>query len=82
MIYMRLFNNIRNYIGENEYKIIISNNSINIINYLDIKELNENKVILITDRTIIITGKNLKANKLLNNEILINGDISQITINE
>jgi hypothetical protein len=79
---MRLFNNIRNYIGENEYKIIISNNSINIINYLDIKELNENKVILITDRTIIITGKNLKANKLLNNEILINGDISQITINE
>lgn len=79
---MRLFNNIRNYIGENEYKIIISNNSINIINYLDIKELNENKVILITDRKIIITGKNLKANKLLNNEILINGDISQITINE
>ena len=76
---MRLFNNINNYIGENNFKIIISNNKIDIINYKLIKEINSNKIII---DNYVFEGKNLEPIKLFSNEILINGEINKIYINE
>lgn len=76
---MRLFNNINNYIGENNFKIIISNNKIDIINYKLIKEINTNKIII---DNYVFEGKNLEPIKLFSNEILIDGVINKIYINE
>ncbi len=76
---MRLFNNINNYIGENNFKIIISNNKIDIINYKLIKDINSNKIII---DNYVIEGKNLEPIKLFSNEILIDGEINKIYINE
>lgn len=79
---MKLFDNIRCLIGENDFKIFIYDNKVNIINYIDIKELSDNKIIVTADKTICIQGKNLKLLKLFSNELLISGDISNININE
>lgn len=79
---MKLFDNIRCLIGENDFKIFIYDNKINIINYIDIKELSDNKIIITAAKTICIQGKNLKLLKLFSNELLISGDISNININE
>lgn len=79
---MKLFNNVRNYIGENKFRLVIYNDKIDIINYIDIDEINNNKIIVKSDKKIIIEGKNLKINKLVSNEALINGEISNIFFNE
>ncbi|MBQ1496077.1 MAG: YabP/YqfC family sporulation protein [Bacilli bacterium] len=79
---MKLFDNIRGYIKEDEFKIIIFDNKINIINYKDIKELSDNKIVIMTDKYIYIEGKNLRLMKLFSNELLISGDLNNIKINE
>ena len=79
---MKLFNDVRNYIGENNFRIIIYKDKINIINYEKLDEISDEKIIVKTDKKIEIDGKNLKLNKLLNNEVLIHGEIINIKINE
>ena len=76
------FNKIRTYILESEFKLILLNNKINIVNYIDIDNFNENKIIVKYDNGFItINGNNLIITKLLNNELLIEGKIKSI-INE
>ena len=79
---MNIFNNIRNYIGEDEFKLIIYSDKINIINYNKINEITNKKVIIQNDKIITIEGKNLETIKILNNELLIKGIINSIIINE
>lgn len=76
---MKFFNNINNYIGENKFRIIIYNNRIDIINYKLIKEINTNRIII---DNYVFEGKNLEPIKLFSNEILIDGEINKIYINE
>ena len=79
---MRLFNDVRNYIGENNFRIILYKDKIDIINYDEIKEISNNKIIIKSNKTIVIDGKNLKLNKMLNKEVLIIGEIININFNE
>lgn len=79
---MRLFNDVRNYIGENNFRIILYKDKIDIINYEEIKEISNNKIIIKSNKTIVIDGKNLKLNKMLNKEVLIIGEIININFNE
>lgn len=79
---MRLFNDVRNYIGENNFRIIIYKDKIDIINYEEIKEISNNRIIIKSNKTIVIDGKNLKLNKMLNKEVLIMGEIININFNE
>lgn len=73
---MKLFNSVRNYIGENKFRIIIYEDKIDIVNYKNINDIS-NDVLKIDN--ILIKGKNLKVNKLLNNEVLITGLIGNIS---
>ncbi len=77
--YMKLFDNIRNYIGEDEFRIVIYKDSINIINYDNLNEISSNKVII---NQVVIEGKNLLLKKILTNELLIKGKIEKIEFNE
>lgn len=79
---MKLFNDVRNYIGENNFRIIIYKDKIDIINYKEIEELGEEKVVIKNESKIIILGKNLKLYRLLNNEVLIIGIIKNIGFDE
>lgn len=79
---MNLFNNIKNYIGENNFRMIIYKDKIDIINYDDIINVSNNEIIVKSSSIITINGKNLKLNKMLNDEILVIGDLINIKFNE
>ena len=76
------FNKIRTYILEDEFKLIFLDNKVNIVNYEEIDNFNENEIKVKYDKgLIIISGNNLVITKLLNNELLIEGKIKSI-VNE
>ena len=79
---MKLMNRVNNYLCDREYKIIIKENYINIINYDEIVDFSLTKVsIKYNNKLIIIEGKNLVISKMLEQEVLITGNISNVRIN-
>ena len=77
------FSNIRSYILEDEFKITILNNKINIANYFEMGHFDNNKVMikyLKNDKShnLIIKGRNLVVSKLKMKEVLIEGIIDNI----
>ena len=75
---MKLFNDIRNLINEDNFKIIIYDNYIDIINYSKIFNISDSLLTIKSNKKILIYGKNLKINKLLDNELLIMGEVDKI----
>lgn len=71
--------NLRSYILENKFKITIFENKVNIINYLEIDAFDENKIIVrYKNGNVIVSGNNLIISKLLDEELLISGDILKV----
>lgn len=79
---MKLFKDIRNFIDEDKFKIIISLDYIDIINYEKIISLTDNNLSIKANKIINISGDKLKYKKLLDNEIVLFGDIKKVTIDE
>ena len=75
----KMFKDLREYIMENEFKITILKDKINIVNYDKIINLTDNEVSLKIENTRIkIYGNNLMLNKLLDREILLTGKASKV----
>ena len=77
------FNCIKSYILDNEFKIIILNNKINITNYLEMGHFDNNKVIVRylnqnKEKTLVVNGKNLIVSRLKSKEVLVEGNINNI----
>ena len=73
---MKIIDGIRNYVIEQEFEIRIINNKVDVINYKDIGHFDSNKVIInYSDGSVVIKGNNLVVSKLMNDEILIGGEI-------
>lgn len=71
-----MFDRLRNYINDESWKINISKNQVDIVNYLDIILLENEKILVkYIDGIISITGNKLSVNKMLDSEILITGNI-------
>ena len=71
--------NLRNYILENEFKIIYVSNKLDIVNYSDISHFDNNKIIInYKDGSVLISGKSLVVSKLLKDELLIEGSIDKL----
>ena len=76
---MNVVKGIRSYIYEDELKITIVKNNINIVNYSDIGHFDSNKVVVkIESGQIIIKGNSLVVSKLMSKEILITGIFNNI----
>lgn len=76
-----LIRKIKDYVLDNRLKINILGDELNIVNYLDIVTIEENRVcIMAENKKIIIKGKNIALNKLLENEVLISGNIKSIEL--
>ena len=72
---------IINYIKDDKFRINYVNNSVNIVNYDKILEVEDNTVTLVKEnKVILVRGKNLKLDKLLDNEVLITGTILSIEL--
>ena len=69
---MKLFDRIDNYISEYKYKVIIVDNSVNIVNYKKIIEFTDNVIkVESKDGITTVNGSNLVITKMLSDEILI-----------
>jgi len=79
---MKLLNKIDNYLYDREYRIIIKINEVNIINYDEIIDFSLTQIsVKYNNKKIIIDGKNLVISKMLDNEVLVTGDIYNVRIN-
>ncbi len=75
-------NKLRTYILETDFRINIVNNKVNIVNYEEIDHFDSNKIIVRHNRgRVIISGNNLIVTRLLKDEILIEGKIKLIEMN-
>lgn len=76
---MKMIRLIDNYINDKTFSIIYKNNGLNIINYSEIKDFSSTKIsIRYKDNMYHVEGKNLVISKMMEEEILITGDISNI----
>ena len=75
---MNIAKRVKEYVLEEDLKITILNNKINIVNYFDIGHFDNNKIIVkAKEKEIVIYGK-LVVSKLLSDEILITGEFDKI----
>ena len=71
--------NLRNYILENQFKMIYLSNKLDIVNYIDISHFDSNKIIInYNEGSVLISGKSLVVSKLVSDELLIEGSINKI----
>ena len=78
---MKIIDGIRNYVIEQEFEIRIINIKVDVINYKDIGHFDSNKVIInYSDGSVVIKGNNLVVSKLMNDEILIGGEIKGLEL--
>jgi len=78
-----MLNKLRNYINDNDFKINILKETINIVNYIDIILLEENRIsIKYSDGIIVVKGEDLSVSKLLENEMIITGKFTNIEFKE
>lgn len=71
--------NIMRYINDTDFQIVYINRELNVVNYDKINYMEDEKISLsYQEGTIVITGENLRVKKLLDNEIVIIGDIKNI----
>lgn len=76
-----MLNKLTNYINNTDYKIVLTNSCIDIINYTKLISINKTYIsILIDNKKIIIKGDNLLPKKILSNEILLTGNINNIEV--
>ena len=76
---MGIINSIRSYILEEEFKITILNNKINIVNFTSLGTIDNNKVVIYYKEGFVdIKGSNLVVSKLMNEELLISGNIKSL----
>ena len=79
---MKIMDRLDNYLYDREYKIIIKDNYVDIINYDEIVDFTLNKIsVKYQKKTITIEGINLTISKMVTDEVLITGNISNIRIN-
>jgi len=76
-----MFDKLDRYLTDKEYNIIYKNNYLNIINYVEILDFNEYEISIKCDRGITkVIGSNLVISKMLDDELLIVGDIEKIEL--
>lgn len=76
-----MFNRIKEYINDNEFRLTVLEDRIYIINYLKIISLDNDRISFLTHKgRVIIKGNNLSLNKMLDDEILVSGVVSNIEV--
>ena len=76
-----MYQELRNYLNDNEFKIIYTSKYLNIVNYSKILILEDSKIkLLIASKILKITGKNLRLKRIMNSELLIDGLILELKL--
>lgn len=76
-----MIESVRNYIKDLDFRFTVYLDKVNIINYQKIISLEDDKILLLGgNKKITIRGKNLTLSKLLDEEVLILGEITKIEV--
>lgn len=76
---MKLVDTLRTYILEDEFRLIVTKDKVNIQNYIEIGNFDSNIVeVRFQNGVVVVTGKNLIVSRLMDNEIFIRGIIKNI----
>lgn len=76
---MGIFKDMREFIMEDEFKIIYLYNKLDIVNYTNISHFDSNKIIInYCKGSIVISGTGLYVSKLLTDEVLVEGSIEKL----
>ena len=71
-----------NYLYDREYKIIVKDGSVNIVNYDEIVDFTLTKIsVRYKNKIIIVEGHDLTISKMIDNEVLVVGNIEVVRIN-
>lgn len=77
---MKLIRVIDNYINEKNFSMIYKNNSLDVINYTEILDFSSSLIrIRDNNRKYDIEGNNLVISKMMDDELLVTGDINRVT---
>lgn len=78
-----MLSSINKIIKNDEFTINMWSKFVIVNNFTAIITLESNNVVLLNkDKRIVINGNNISINKLLDNEILLSGDVTSIKIGE
>lgn len=78
---MKSINKIRSYFLEDELEIKVYKNKVNVINYKSIGHFDSNKVMIYYENGhLVVSGNNLVVSRLVQDEVLIVGDIKDIEL--
>ena len=76
-----MFNKINNYLEDNEFKFTVYEDKLHIINFQKIISLEDEYIsILNKNNKITFQGTNYKLKKLLEDEMLVKGNITKIEV--
>ncbi len=76
-----MLNRIKEYINDNEFRFTVFYDRIYVENYKEILSLEDERISFLTNKgRLIIKGKNLTLNKMLDNEALIIGKAVDIEV--
>ena len=74
---MKIARDVREYLFRNELEIRIYLDKVNIVNYKKLGDITDTSISIYHDKgKVTVVGKKLVLSRLLNNEILIMGDIN------
>ena len=75
-------NRLDNYLYDREYKIIVKDGSVDIVNYDEIVDFTLTKIsVRYKNKIIIVEGRDLTISKMIDNEVLVVGNIEVVRIN-
>lgn len=78
---MRFFRDMDRYFVDREYRITIDKNKVHIMNYLEIVDFSDTRIVVRYEGgRSILTGSQLVVSKMQDDEILIEGKICSIEV--
>lgn len=79
---MKIMDRLDNYLYDREYKIIVKDGSVDIVNYDEIVDFTLTKIsVRYKNKIIIVEGHDLTISKMIDNEVLVVGNIEVVRIN-
>lgn len=78
-----MLENLKDFLKNEAYRVSLVPSGVHILNYKRIIDINDKSVIIsLKNESVTIKGNNLRLIKLDKNEILINGKVGRLEINE
>ncbi len=76
-----MIKNVYEYVKDNEFRFTVFNDRIHVINYKRIISLQDDDISFLgDDKKIVVKGKGLTLNKMLDDEVLILGSVTKIEV--